>query len=380
MAYPEFSKDFVLETDTSYVGLGAVLSQLQDDGKLHPLSYASCALTAPKKNYSVTELETLAVVWAIGHYSAYLYGHNVKIYTDHSAVKAELGATNLSGKHARWWTKVYANSLRSVDIVYCSGKENTNADALSRTPQSQPDRTALPEEVTIHEEVLAVQSKVSQPFKTITELLEDSPVAETHLLPRYDLAQEQRKDSSLAPLIQYLTDGTLPQEASTSKLVVAKAPSFALLEKILYHVDIKQHQRKQAVVPMHLREKIMHEYHQGMMSGHFLGPRLYRTISRTWWWEWMFTDIIEFCNRCPQCHIAIGTGKALKPPLHPIPVFQIVGIDIMELPKTSRGNNYVVVFQDSISKFPLAFPVYQIRRRRGLSDCWLNKLYPCLVC
>ena len=47
-------------------------------------------------------------------------------------------------------------------------------------------------------------------------------------------------------------------------------------------------------------------------------------------------------------------------PLHPIPVdcvFQIVGVDIMELPRTSRGNSYVVVFQDFLSKFPLVFPV-----------------------
>ena len=81
----------------------------------------------------------------------------------------------------------------------------------------------------------------------------------------------------------------------------------------------------------------------------------------------MFTDIVEFCNSCPQCHIAIGTGKALKPPLHPIPVdrvFQIAGIDIMELPKTSRGNNYVVVFQDFLSKYPLAFPVPDQKTKR----------------
>ena len=211
LAYPKYRYDFVLETDASYVGLGAVLPQLQDDGKLHPLSYASRGLTALEKNYSVTELETLAVVWAIGHYRAEIVWTQVKIYTDHSAVKAVLGATNLSGKHACWWTKVYANGLQSADIVYCSGKENTNADALLRTPQFQPDQTALPEEVTVHEEILAVQSKVSQPFKTITELLEDSPVAEIHLLPGDDLAEEQRKDSLLAPLIQYLTNGSLPQ-------------------------------------------------------------------------------------------------------------------------------------------------------------------------
>ena len=81
LAYPDFSKDFVLETDASYVELGAILSQLQVDGKFHPLSYASRTLSPPRRTYPVTELETLAVVWAIGHYTAYLYGHNVTVYT-----------------------------------------------------------------------------------------------------------------------------------------------------------------------------------------------------------------------------------------------------------------------------------------------------------
>ena len=81
----------------------------------------------------------------------------------------------------------------------------------------------------------------------------------------------------------------------------------------------------------------------------------------------MFTDITEFCISCPQCCIATGTERTLKPPLHPIPVdrlFQIVGVNIMELPKTSCGNNYVVVFQDFLSKFPLVFPVPDQKTKR----------------
>lgn len=72
LAYPDFCKDFVLETDASIKGLGAVLSQKQSDGKLYPIAFASRALSPPEKNYAVIELETLAVVWACSHFHAYL--------------------------------------------------------------------------------------------------------------------------------------------------------------------------------------------------------------------------------------------------------------------------------------------------------------------
>ena len=109
LVYPDFDRDFVLETDASILGLGAILSQVQDDGKLHPLAYASRSLSKSEKNYPVTELETLAVVWGITHFRYYLYGHQVTVYTDHAAVKAVLGTPNLTGKHARWWSKVHGS-------------------------------------------------------------------------------------------------------------------------------------------------------------------------------------------------------------------------------------------------------------------------------
>ena len=62
----------MLEIDASYRGLGAVLSQKLGDKLLHPIAFSSRALSPLEKNYSVTDLETIAVK----HYRAYLYGHN----------------------------------------------------------------------------------------------------------------------------------------------------------------------------------------------------------------------------------------------------------------------------------------------------------------
>ena len=101
LVHPDFDKPFVLETDASAQGLGALLSQVQDDKRLHSIAYASRALSPQEKKYAITELETLAVVWAVQHYHAYLYGHEETVYTDHSAVKVVLETPSPSGKHAR---------------------------------------------------------------------------------------------------------------------------------------------------------------------------------------------------------------------------------------------------------------------------------------
>jgi len=109
LAYPNFDKDF---TDASGIGLGAILlSQTQDGNRLHPVAYASRSVSSAEVNYAISDLETLAVVWAVTHFRYYLYGHNVTIVTDHAAIKAILGAPNLTGRHARWWSKVYGSGI-----------------------------------------------------------------------------------------------------------------------------------------------------------------------------------------------------------------------------------------------------------------------------
>ena len=74
----------------------------------------------------------------------------------------------------------------------------------------------------------------------------------------------------------------------------------------------------------------------------------------------MFSDTRRYVKSCPECAIVSGGGRVQRPPLHPIPVsrpFQIIGVDVMDLPKTAQGNKHVLVFQDLFTKWPMVFAI-----------------------
>lgn len=132
-----------------------------------------------------------------------------------------------------------------------------------------------------------------------------------------------------------------------------------MVDDVLYYVDGKKGGHRRAAVSRHLQRSILEDYHAGKMAGHFSGTRLYATLCRQWWWRTMYKDVMEFCRSCGECATVTGVGRRCRPPLHPIPVqrpFQIIGVDIMELPVTEQGNRYVIVFQDFLTKWPLVFP------------------------
>ncbi len=131
LAFPDFSKDFRLETNASGLRVGAVLAQEQDDGTARPLAYASCTLQKHEANYGITELEGLGVIWAVKHFRPYLYGHTCHVFMDHEALKALMNTPQPSGKLARWGLALQELDLH---IHYRPGKKNSNADALPRPP------------------------------------------------------------------------------------------------------------------------------------------------------------------------------------------------------------------------------------------------------
>ena len=140
LTFPDFSKLFVLETDASGISLGAVLSAVLSrvhDDICKPICYASRTLQLHQKNYGVSELEALAVVWAVKHFRVYLYGHKCDVYTNHEALLSLMNHPHPSGKLAHWGL-----ALQELDLMihYRPGKLNQPADSLSRCSGNASNR------------------------------------------------------------------------------------------------------------------------------------------------------------------------------------------------------------------------------------------------
>lgn len=121
---------FIIHTDASNYALGAVL--LQGEGnEERPVEYASRLLTAAERNYSTTEREALAVVWAVEKFRGYIDGAKVVIGTDHQPLKWLMSLKSPSGRLARWALSLQEYNL---EIIYTPGKVNVVADTLSRPP------------------------------------------------------------------------------------------------------------------------------------------------------------------------------------------------------------------------------------------------------
>ena len=129
LAFADFKKPFLLETDTSIKGLGAVLSQEQDDGCYHPVAYASCGLNGGELKYHSSKLEFLALKWAMTEqFREYLQYQPFLIRTDNNPLTYVLTMPNSDAIGHRW---VAAMAGYNFEIQYICGLDNKVADALS---------------------------------------------------------------------------------------------------------------------------------------------------------------------------------------------------------------------------------------------------------
>ncbi|ROT75265.1 putative enzymatic polyprotein [Penaeus vannamei] len=129
LSFPDFNETFYLATDASSIGLGAALMQ-RHDGRYKPIAFASRKLNKAERNYSVTDLEALAVVWSLKHFREIILGYDIHVLTDHRPLKYILtDSRHAKGRQARWIDTLLEFNPK---IDYTPGSTNKVADALSR--------------------------------------------------------------------------------------------------------------------------------------------------------------------------------------------------------------------------------------------------------
>eukprot|EP00731_Ephydatia_muelleri_P003023 Em0001g3023a len=182
LGYPVFNQPFMVDTDASGEGLGAVLSQYVS-GVERVIAFASRSLSKAERKYCATRREMLALVWAIKHFRPYLYGRRFTVRTDHASLQWLQSFHEPEGQVARW---LECLSEYDFEVVHRPGTKHTNADALSRMPCPQC-QLSFPQ-------VCTMQSDIWLPCWTLDEL-----------------AEEQRQDSSIGQVIQWMENDSIPR-------------------------------------------------------------------------------------------------------------------------------------------------------------------------
>ena len=129
LAYPDPNKEYLLKMDALKLGLGAMLSQKQSDGRYHLVAFRSRALHGADVNYHSTKLKFLAMKWSIKHFQTYLLGHHFRVCMDNNPLTYFLTSPNMDAMKQRLISEL---AKYDFSLKYQKGKNNTVADTLSR--------------------------------------------------------------------------------------------------------------------------------------------------------------------------------------------------------------------------------------------------------
>ncbi|CAH8497738.1 unnamed protein product [Dicrocoelium dendriticum] len=298
--FDESCRTFV-STDASDVGLGAVLSQIQN-GEEKVIAYASRKLSDSERHYSVGEKEALACVWACEKWHLFLFGRRFILRTDHSALTALLSNGSKGCRPmriARWYARLLNYDF---EIVYRPGLQNQIADGLSRLPVGLED-----EKERLREAVLVSSLGANLPALTIEEL-----------------RRENSNDALLHEIIEYVQQGWPKYNKIPGEFI----PYYAIRHELSV-VDGCLMRGSVFVAPSQLIAKIIACAHEGH-------PGTVRTKNRVrlyFWWPRMASSIETFVVNCNACRLADKSSLPVKAPTQPIAYplkpWTKIAIDIM---------------------------------------------------
>lgn len=296
LALPDFNKTFVVETDASGVGLGAVLMQ-----ENRPIAYFSHKLSPLAQSKSVYERELMGIVFAIKKWRPYLLGRKFIVRTDQNSLKHLLEQRIVEGEFQKWLLKLMGYNF---EIQYRPGAENKAADALSRVPENMT--------------VKALTLPFVQDWDEINALVEEDPFL-----------------------------------ANIKKVIVQDPtayPKFTLVGNSLLYKNRRAIPADSPIIPLLLKE-----FHTTAIGGHGGVRRTYQRIYPEFYWKGLKKSIQDFVRSCEVCQRQKYDTTLPAGLLQPLPVpqqvWEAVTMDFIEgLPK-SKGFDAIMVVVDRLSKY-----------------------------
>ena len=354
MAHPDFSEQhlFILDTDASLVGTGAVLSQRYPD-RDHVLGYYSYTLKPRERRWSTTEREAFAILKAIRNFRHILAGTQFIVVTDHASLRYLMQMKDPFGRISRWIME-----LQQFDfsVEHRSGISHGNADGMSRPPVVQPD---------LHQ-LVPVFTTTTEPATGSTSNL---PALPSSLPPMSSIQRLQQKDPVLSGYISFLSHGSLVNVPDDIRPLLVDIGSYSLVDGTLYHSRKEQPgrdgepiSRLQLVVPKELRQVLLVACHDNILAGHPGVQKTYDRLNENYFWANMRADAYSWVKSCLTCAsrkrhrtgATIGL-RGITPGDRP---FDVISMDFLgPLPETEAGNKYLLVINDYATRYPLAFPL-----------------------
>lgn len=334
VAPPDFTKPFIVRTDASGVGLGAVLVQGTGDSE-RVIAYLSRRLKPAEARYPTHDIELLSVVYALRVWRHYLLGSpfKVQIQTDNTPTKHVMTKSDLNARQARW-----SGFLAEYDfsIEYIPGPTNVVADALSRRPDYMLNALAT--------------SSVS-------------------VLP-------SPRDKALLSSVRDAASGDLLYTSIMDEVKSSKRSDFCISHGVLYHVPSS----RLYIPDGKLRRTLLHEAHDATTSGHLGRHKMLARLQSHFYWPNMDRTIRDYVRTCPACQ---HNKPSSQPPfglLQPLPIpertWKDVSIDLITaLPVTASGHDAIVVVVDRLSKMIHCIPTVTAIKAPELARLYFDNIF-----
>lgn len=368
-------------TDWSVDGVGAVLSQVDDEGREYICGYLSRTCSAAERRYHPYKGELMAVIYAVGKWRHYLGRAEFDLLTDHQSLEWLFTAPELPPMLARWVLRL---DEFNISVKYRPGKENLGPDYLSRYPAplaalmdvmdpgawGGEEPLVGPAELRRLAAALALTSGARAAEETVvrTVMAEalaaaagDAEEEEEEVLDVEHLREDPWLDEGMLLVLRAAHGGPTPSaHLLGSRLLFDRAQHRARR----YQLEVREGGEERlfqlgvggrwAVPPPGERRELVRHAHAGAGGAHVGAHRTYAALRGAYYWPNMYGTVLEVVRECSACSRANAHRHLKHPLLQPLPIrglFYRISIDLAG-PFTSSifGSVYILVVIEHLSK------------------------------